>query len=152
MFGVNSSPFLLSDTLQHHIRRNELEDEEFREKLLRSFYVDDLTSGSTDVSSAFLLYQKAKQHLARGGFHLRKWISNSKELMKLIHADTMKDENQEQNVDHNDFLQEGLSYVKLTAGSLEGLSDHDEHKVLGLNWNITYDTFIQKYTVSVLTS
>ena len=144
MFGVNSSPFLLNGTLHHHIRRNELNDEEFREKLLRSFYVDDLTSGSTDVNSAFLLYQKAKQCLASGGFHLRKWISNSKELMELIHADTMKDENQEPKVNHNDFLQEGLSYAKLTVGGLEELSDHDEHKVLGLNWNITHDTFIFK--------
>ena len=81
MFGVNASPFLLNGTLQHYIRSNELDDEEFREKLLRSFYVDDLTSGSTDVSSAFSLYQKAKQCLASGGFHLCKWISDSKELM-----------------------------------------------------------------------
>ena len=83
-------------------------------------------------------YRKnSKQRLAISGFHLSKWISNSKELMELIHADTMKDENQEQKFDHNDFLQEGLSYAKLTEGGLEELSDHDEHKVLGLNWNIT---------------
>ena len=64
--------------------------------------------------------------------------------MELIHDDTVKDENEEQKVDHNDFLQEWLSYAKLTVGGLEELSDHDEYKVLGLNWNITHDTFIFK--------
>ena len=34
--------------------------------------------------------------------------------------------------------------ARLTAGGLEELSDHDEHKVPCFNWNITHDTFIFK--------
>ena len=47
VFGVNSSPFLLNATLQHHISQYS-SDPEFVENLLNSFYVDDLVSGEGD--------------------------------------------------------------------------------------------------------
>ena len=87
-FGVNSSPFLLNGTLKYHIEKYQLEDPKLVDDLLNSFYVDDLSTGADNTNEAFLLYKKSKNYLADGNFHLRKWMSNSKELMTLIQQDT----------------------------------------------------------------
>ena len=84
MFGVTSSPFLLGGTLQHHNSKCEEEDPEIVKKLLESFYVDDFNSGEENVDQAFEWYLKSKKILSDGGFTLRKWSSNCKELLELI--------------------------------------------------------------------
>ena len=83
-FGITSSPFLLGVTILKHLEQYELNRSELVEKIKDSLYVDDLTSGEVDVGSAFRLYQQAKAVMAEGSFNLRKWKSNSEELMKLI--------------------------------------------------------------------
>ena len=45
MFGVNSSPFLLGGTLQHHTSKYEEEDSEIVKKLLELFNTDEFNSG-----------------------------------------------------------------------------------------------------------
>ena len=84
VFGVNCSPFLLNATLQYHLDSLESKDPEFVRKLKDSFYVDDLVSGQQTSDKAFLLYEQASEGLTQGGFRLRKWLSNSKELLKRI--------------------------------------------------------------------
>ena len=92
VFGVNSSLFLLNATLQHHISQYS-SDPEFVVNLLNSFYVDDLVSGEGDLEKCRLsLYQKSKKCLSEGGFNLRKWISNSPELLDFIREDRAKAE------------------------------------------------------------
>ena len=86
VFGVNSSAFLLNATLRHHISQYSL-DAEFVENLLNSFYVDDLVSGERNLERCLLLYEKSKKCLSAGGFNLRKWISNSPQLLELIRED-----------------------------------------------------------------
>ena len=82
VFGVNASPFLLNATLKHHISQYRA-DPEFVENLWNSFYVDDLVSGEKNLQKCLLLYQKSKKCLLEGGFNLRKWISNSPQLLGL---------------------------------------------------------------------
>ena len=82
MLGVTSSPFLLGGTYQHHISKYEEEDPEVVKKLLESFDVDDFSSGEENVDQAFELYLKSKKILSDGGFALRTWSSNSKELLE----------------------------------------------------------------------
>ena len=53
IFGLNCSPFLLGASLNHHIRKYELEDATFVRALLESLYVDDMISGNNEVNSAF---------------------------------------------------------------------------------------------------
>ena len=84
IFGAGPSPFLLNGTLRHHIEKYEKEDPEFVRKLVESFYVDDLATGSHSKCDAFHLYQKTKNRMAEGGFVLRKWKSNSQELVAMI--------------------------------------------------------------------
>ena len=78
MFGVNRPPFLLNATLQYHLDILVSENPEFVGKLKDCFYVDDLASGEQRNDKAFLLHKGAREGLAKGGFGLRKWLSDSK--------------------------------------------------------------------------
>ena len=84
VFGVSSSPFLLNATIKHHIEQYKEADPEFVETFLRSIYVDDLSSGASEVDAAYELYLKSKLRLAEGGFNLRKFASNCPELTSRI--------------------------------------------------------------------
>ena len=127
VFGVNSSPFLLNATLRHHIGKYAAQDAQFSEKLLRSFYVDDLATGEKTTESAYSLYDKANKRMAEGGFRLRKWRTNDQALRSRIEA---------QNAEFTQDREEHETYAKTTlacpAGSQVG-------KVLGLEWDCMRD-------------
>ena len=84
VFGVASSPFLLNATLKYPLQRYHASDQAFISMFQQSIYVDDVTFGACSVDEAFELYTKSKRYLAEGGFNLRKFTSNSTELMKRI--------------------------------------------------------------------
>ncbi|CAB4019970.1 PREDICTED: uncharacterized protein LOC107346460 [Paramuricea clavata] len=84
VFGVSS--FLLNATIAHHIGQYEIVDPTFVERFLENIYVDDLSAGGASVSDTYEFYVKSKLRLAEGGFNLRKFMSNSKELMNKIDA------------------------------------------------------------------
>ena len=50
----------------------------------RNFYVDDLLLPTNSVREAVQSVRQLQEDLKRGGFHLTKWMSNSKEVMALI--------------------------------------------------------------------
>ena len=52
VIGVSASPFLLNDTIDHHVGKLELTDRHFVDKFRRSIYVDDVATGSADVETA----------------------------------------------------------------------------------------------------
>ena len=53
LFGLTSSPFLLTATLMKHIKQYEFENEEIVKELLQSLHVDDLNSGKQTVDEAY---------------------------------------------------------------------------------------------------
>ena len=143
VFGVCSSPFLLNATMKYHIEGYKEEDPEFVDQFLRSIYVDDLSSGAADSDAAYELYLKSKLRLSEGGFNLRKFVSNSKELVEriqhneaIISAPTTS-KNTEQNV----VMEEEGTYAKSVLGAAEEISS-GEHKVLGVKWNFDDDHFV----------
>ena len=145
VFGVSSSPFLLSAILRRHLQTYIQEDLEFVKKVLEEFYVDDFNSGGDSVKEWFKLYRKIKNRLEEASFRLRKWSSNSAELMKMIRDDRVGEEAaqpQEENVKEDDD-----TYAKTTVRSLDELGDK-EQKVLGEVWNRVEDTII--YTFDAL--
>ena len=93
VFGIISSPFLLNGTLRFHLEKYHNRWEQFVEKFLQDLYVDDSSSGFNSVEEAFEFYKKAKLIMHEGGFELRKWASNSKELMDLINGSEVCDIN-----------------------------------------------------------
>ena len=113
VFGVNASPFLLNATLQHHINHCATSPE-FAEILLQSFYVDDLVSGAENTEEAFRLYRESRRCLSKGGFHLRKWASNSIELLEKIEDDCAKTSPSESL--EGEVLEDTETYAKMTVG------------------------------------
>ena len=143
-FGVVSSPFLLNATLVWHIE-DYLEDYyEVCTKLLNSLYADDMDSGGHNVNEVLELYQTSKQIMAKGEFNLRKWLSNSKEVMMRIHeleGQRLKSEEvlQTQSTIHED----DQSFTKMTSGDSEQDANTNELPVvLGLTWDPDTDMFV----------
>ena len=98
-----------------------------------------VVSGEKNLEKCLSLYQKSKKCLSEGGFNLRKWISNSPQLLELICEDQTR-------IDENSLVMEDTeSYAKTTMGHLEKLDMKNEHKVLGLNWDCVSDEFIFKF-------
>ena len=61
-------------------------DPEFVYKVLKSLYVDDLNSGSSNVTEGYELYEKTKSIMLKAGMNMRKWRTNSWELMEMTEA------------------------------------------------------------------
>ena len=147
VFGLACSPFLLNATLKHHISQFKNDDPEFVHKLLQSLYVDDLVSGESNIDRAYELYIKAKLRMAEGGFNLRKFAFNSKELMQRINdnenLDEMSQGSSETQVNQNiakPVVEEDESYAKSTTGPQEYAKQAE--KVLGIQWDKKEDTLV----------
>ena len=136
VFGVNASPSLLKATLQNHIKHYNT-DTDFAEKLSESFYVDDLVAGEANEKDASEFYQNSKECLWKGGFHLRKWASNSTELLDRIQNDRVKCETNK--APESGVVENTDTYAKTTVGNLKELQETDEDKILGLPWNSKTD-------------
>ena len=84
LFGVASSPFLLSATIISHITQFYHLDPKFVVSLLNSLHVDDLNSGAHTIGEALEFFMRCKEGLALGRFNMRKFQPNSKELENLV--------------------------------------------------------------------
>ena len=158
VFGVSSSPFLLNATVAHHIGQYETVDPVFVEKFLENIYVDDLAAGGTDVDDTYEFYAKCKLRLAEGGFNLRKFMSNSKELMSKIDANESNRQGSKDPKNMSSYSpsicreecvenpmnvgQEDESYTKTKLGGGKPIINEAEQKVLGLWWNTETDSFL----------
>ena len=82
--------------------------------------------------------------MKQGGFNLRKWQSNSNELMKLINdseAKTLSNSTNNSKLELENkatFSEDYQSYAKTELGST---TSDDETKVLGVNWDLESDQF-----------
>lgn len=83
-YGTTSAPYLAIRVLQQLA-----EDEEDRfpnacQIIRTDTYVDDVISATDNIQEALSVYEELSTLVKSGGFHLRKWNSNSNELMKNI--------------------------------------------------------------------
>lgn len=116
-YGTASAPFLATKTLQQLGKENEENYPEAAHMIQNHFYVDDLMSGGNNLEEATNLQQQIIQILQSGGFELRKWASNQKEL---------------------------LSNIPIHQQELHSVNVPEESqaiKTLGLNWNPIHDFF-----------
>ena len=86
IFGVNSSPFLLTGTMRKHISTYKDIDPDFVRKVTESFHVDDFTGGEFTFENAYELYKKLKLRFNDANFNLRKWRTNHPKLRNLIES------------------------------------------------------------------
>ena len=84
LFGLKCSPFILLATVNHHMRKHEIENREFAEKFLLDLYIDDNPTGLNDPRVGFEYYLFVKTVMKKAGFLLRKWLSNNKDLLEKI--------------------------------------------------------------------
>ena len=132
IFGVSSSPFLLNATIRFHLEKYLKTNEEQVRRLLCSTYVDDIIAGGETEEEAFELYAQSKQIFREGGFNLRKFLTNSRQLQERI--------NLKETQYTSSSSQDEPTYSETTLG-MSGPSRMEEHKVLGIPWNPTSDRF-----------
>ena len=86
-FGLNCSPFILGAIVILHMLsyvESNAESKEIVEQFLRDLYMDDETTGTQDLETAIRFYKFVRASMNEGGFDLRKWQSNSSELIQFI--------------------------------------------------------------------
>jgi hypothetical protein len=94
------------------------------ETVKKNFYVDDFLKSTATETEAIRLASQLRELLAKGGFRLTKWISNSKEVMESLPES------------------ERATSVKML--------DFEKAKIeraLGIQWNVTSDKFGFNITV-----
>lgn len=83
-YGTASAPYLATKALQQLGEDNKNEFPNAAEVIKRDFYVDDIMSGSNDLNETIILQQQLISILGSGGFPLKKWASNSPELLSSV--------------------------------------------------------------------
>ena len=116
VFGVSSSPFLLNATVKYHLESFRGTNKTVVKKLLKSTYVDDVISGADNIDEAFELYTQAKEIFRKGGFNLRKFLSNCQPLQMRVDA------------------------AEQLPEATESEGKRAPVKVLGVSWNSSDDT------------
>ena len=84
VLGLQPSPAIPGNVLIHHIEKYQSKYPELTKQLKRSFYVDQLVAGASDINDVVEFYKKARKIMADGGMNLIKWKSNPPKLMKQI--------------------------------------------------------------------
>ncbi|GBN27766.1 hypothetical protein AVEN_31073-1 [Araneus ventricosus] len=120
LFGVRSSPFLLSASIKTHLKKFHDEFPTTTECLNRCFDVDDFVSGADSLQDALEISTQAVSIIDQASMVLRKWTTNSDELRQLWKREGL--ENQ---------LQDNPISPRVNST-----------KVLGILWNTAEDHLI----------
>jgi len=80
-FGVVSSPFLLSATVEHHLDSYQSKN---ANKVKDDIYMDNVVTGTDSVEEAKELYSEVKVVFSDAQMNLREWSTNSVELRECI--------------------------------------------------------------------
>ncbi|XP_028395694.1 uncharacterized protein LOC114519723 [Dendronephthya gigantea] len=119
LFGGASSPSCANFALRKTAEDNKEEfDPVAIETVNKNFYVDDCLKSTATDAEAIRLASQLRQLLAKGGFRLTKWMSNSREVMK-----SLPESERAPSVKELDFEKEKIE------------------RALGLQWNVVSDQF-----------
>ncbi|XP_037553232.1 uncharacterized protein LOC119429736, partial [Nematolebias whitei] len=85
LFGATSSPSCANYALRKCAEDNKADfSQQVIDTILYSFYVDDCLASKCTEEEAISLYSDLRLICAKGGFHLTKWISNSRSVLAVI--------------------------------------------------------------------
>ncbi|XP_063823731.1 uncharacterized protein LOC135073478 [Ostrinia nubilalis] len=113
-FGTGCAPYLAVKTMQRIACDEGHKYPLAAERIKSDVYIDDVMTGCQSEAEAIEVYKQLNQLLAKGGFKLQKWTSNSNKLLEVFKEDTGRD-------------------VEIKQDQVT--------KVLGLTWNRTTDEF-----------
>ena len=137
VFGLHPSPAILGAIIEHHLSKHRETQPNLVKKMENSLYVDDLVTGADNVDKAFDFYTECKQLMDRAGMNLRKWNSNSAELLERV-----KEMTPHSGVTPpitTNVTEEDESYAKATTGYGHSVQESDMVKLLGIYWNTPLD-------------
>ena len=130
---------MLSATIQHHVKEYRNSHPEVVE-ILSKLYADDLSCVVVSATKAFEIYQQAKEIMLQGGFNVRKWNSNSKDLLETLSAIENAGQNSTKDIQMVlQVMENDESYSKFAVGnpSISGRG-----KVLGVTWDSNASKFL----------
>lgn len=84
-YGMAAAPFLAIRSLRQLAVDEGVNYPEASKTILSDFYVDDMITGYHDETVAVQQAKEITDILARGGFELRKWASNSETVESMLH-------------------------------------------------------------------
>ena len=142
VFGLRPSPAILSSVISHHLTKYNEKYPELVKSIESSLYVDDLIAGEATVEEAFNLYKRAKSFMADGNFNLRKWNSNSTELLTKIRSVERQAANEQASLQLDSTSQEDKATDKLLVGLGDHSIESEPSKLLGIHWNSKTDEFL----------
>ncbi|XP_066904251.1 uncharacterized protein [Halyomorpha halys] len=113
-FGLSCSPFLAIRVIHQLVLDEGSSYPKASVALKDNIYVDDILTGAHSLDEALELQKELIELLRKGGFTLKKWMSNTPELLKFL----------------NDSQQETLQFSEPNNKSI---------KVLGMQWDPVTD-------------
>lgn len=120
IFGAKSSPSVAGYALRKTAKDNEKDfSQEAVDAVLKDFYIDDLHKSFADSECAVQVSKQLQELLARGGFELTKWISNSRSVLSAFR------------------VEERAPTIKSLDLKSESLPID---RALGIHWNVEHDT------------
>ncbi|GFV91910.1 integrase catalytic domain-containing protein [Trichonephila clavipes] len=122
-YGTSSAPFLSTRTLRQLAIDEQENYPAASRATLSHFYVDDLLSGSATKKGAIQLVSEL-QMMKRGGFSLRKWVSNDPDVLATIPKELK------------------------AVDSKHTIKDDQPVKILGIAWLPDVDNFTFTITVN----
>lgn len=122
VFGTASAPFLAVRCLYQLGVECETINPRESEIIKNDFYVDDCLTGTNCIQELLDIQKNLSRILKKGGFELRKWLTNAIEVSQQFEVD-------------ND----------LSAGILQ-IGENEANKTLGILWNANSDTI--EYSLS----
>lgn len=121
-YGTGPASFIATRCLKQLAIDNQTDFPEAASSINKDFYMDDWLAGSNDVNSILSLVKNVNDILLSGGFQLRQWSSNSKDVLNFI------------------------SQLDTSIKSEYTIKDDQSCKTLGTLWNSVSD--VLKYTTT----
>ena len=105
-----------------------------------SLYVDDLVTSTPDVHSAYKFYLENRKIMASVGMNLKKWHSNSLELLNKIESLPVSSSLNTSQMTTG-ITEEDNTYVKTMIGPHVSKQSQGLTKLLGVTWNSSLEVF-----------
>ncbi|CAG9132562.1 unnamed protein product [Plutella xylostella] len=128
-YGTASAPYLATRCIVQ--LGKECDDKAVSEAIFKDFYVDDWLSGADSEEELIHICKGVIHKLEEAKFHLRKWRSNSSNILKEIEKINAEYDNSSPDSQH----------------TILNLNKDEFSKTLGLLWNSVEDTLL--YTVQI---